>query len=234
MTEQSSSNVAEVSARSLRVLVRHEGKLRRFCKFVSTKRDGSLYVIPYAANGQYLFGGHEFGESERSTGFDMSGQLASDDPSILPHLSLHESGQVHAHCGAEKAGPLLVPPLADWRGEHAVSVIATRFSGLAPFAGEPSGSPAKPDLVLTAADGLESGRIALFLNGEKPSFEGECLMTIKFVRPTLDAPLYVGLEHISQDPLGDPGDEGVLVVGGWHPIEALTQAAAPFLFVRGK
>jgi hypothetical protein len=233
MTRRSDSNIPAISLRSLRVLVRHEGHLRRFCKFVFTKRDGSLYVIPYAANGRYLFGGHEFMEREVTTTFDMSGQLTSDDGRTLPHLSLHESGQIHAHGGAERAGPLSVPPLTEWRGQHAVSVVATRFSGLAPFAGEPSASRAKPDLVLTAAGGLDSGRIVVFLNGREPSFDGECLMNFTLVRPTLTAPLYIGIGHIGQDPLGNPSDDGVVVVGGWHPTGALTHVA-PFLFVRGK
>jgi hypothetical protein len=94
--------VADDNLNSVRILVLQEG--RRFCRFLFTKKDASLYIIPYARNNRYLFGGHRVARREVEASFDASGQLESDDGQ-LPHLSLHESGQVHAHGDEDKARP---------------------------------------------------------------------------------------------------------------------------------
>jgi hypothetical protein len=140
----------------MRVLIEHQGRLRRLCKFVFTSRDASIYLVPYAPSGRYLFGGLEFPERETTARFDTTGQLSSDAPS-LPHLSLHERGQVHTHAGAEKAAPLVVPPLTDWRGLHAATITANRFSGLALFDGARRVNGARPDSSSRQREGWIAG-----------------------------------------------------------------------------
>ena len=188
----------------------------------------------YASAGHYFLGGHEFAEQERQMTFDFTKQLSSKLKQ-LPKLSLHETGQVHVQVGRDRAGPLRIPPLSELRGQHVASISADKFETLAPFEGTPRSSGAEQDFVFVVEAGLDSGRIALYVNGEEPSFADDCPVRITLTRPTLASPLHLGLRPWGQLPLGEIADKGgVTVTSGWNPLTALGESSMQFLYIRGE
>jgi hypothetical protein len=192
--------LAATNIRELRVLVQHKGTMLRLCKLMFTSGDASIYLVPYASAGHYFLGGHEFAEQERQATFDFTKQLSSKLKQ-LPKLSLHETGQVHVQVGRDRAGPLRIPPLSELRGQHVASISADGFEALARFEGTPRSSGAEQDFVFVVEPGLDSGRIALYVNGEEPSFGDDCPVRIALTRPTLASPLHLGLRPWGQLPL---------------------------------
>ena len=72
------------------------------------------------------------------------------------------------------------------------------------------------------------------INGADQSFDDECPVIFTLTRPTLKQPLYFGIRLVGQEPLAKTPDKGgVLVVAGWDPTTALTEAECPFVYVRG-
>jgi hypothetical protein len=128
----------------------------------------------------------------------------------------------------------VIPPLADWRGEHVATVTLDHFENLASYAKTAKATGAERDFVLTIEEPLESGRIALYLNGAESKFRDECLAYFTLSRPTLTDPLFLGLRPWGQAPLGDVGERGgVTVIAGWEPITDL-DSPVPFIYIRGE
>jgi hypothetical protein len=222
--------------RKLRLLVEHQGTLRRFCKLLFDRVDASVYLIPYAREGRFYFGGRAFEEDQVEQTFNFKEQRQSGDDR-LPKLSIHETGQVHVQVGRDnRAGPLRIPPLTTWRGEHAATITADTLAGLAVFDGQPRTQGAERDHVIPVeSDRVESGRLAIYLNGKENVFATHCGIVLTLTRPTLKNPLYLGIRPFAQDPLGDgTGNDGVTVIAGWTPAQALSPASAPFLYIRGE
>lgn len=220
--------------REVRLLVQHRGQLRRVCKITFTRGDASIYIVPYAPAGQYYFGTNQFAEKQAEATFDFKTQLSSDGIT-LPHLSLHDTGRVHAHAGAEEAGPLTIPPLASWRGEHIATVTVDRFDTLAPYAKIPKSTGAEHDFVFMIEEPLESGRLALYLNGAAQAFGDDCSVFFTLTRPTLSRPLYLGIRPWGQEPMGETTERGgVTAIAGWDPSTATIETVAPFIYIRGE
>lgn len=226
----SASNLSKV-----RLLVQHEAELRLVCKLIFTKKDASIYIVPYAPGGHYYFGSDQFAEREAERTFDFKTQLSSKDKN-LPHLSLHQRGRVHAYgVHGEQAGPLQIPPLPEWRGQHIATVTVDRFKTLAPFDKTPKSTGAQQDFVFIVEEPLQSGRLALYVNGAEPTFGDDCPVMLTLTRPTLKQPLYLGVRPWGQEPLGETPDKGgVVALAGWDPTIAKTEAETPFLYVRGE
>jgi hypothetical protein len=216
------------NVRELRLLIQHERQLRRFCKLVFTKKDASVYLVPYAATGRYFYGSRLMPEERVEETFNFREQLTAD---AVPKLSLHERGQVHAYAGAAKAGPLTVPPLSTLTGQHVASISADAFAALPLFEGEPREQGAGRDLVMPVEDGVDSGRIAICVNGYAPAFAVEQRLYLTLTRPHLRRPLYVGLAPCGQLPMGENDFGGVTVIAGWNPIRPA--ADTDFLYIRG-
>lgn len=220
--------------RELRLLLEYRRQLYRLCKLAFSAADASIYLIPYAPSGQYYFGGSEIRERKAKETFGFKSQLSSNVATI-PKLSIHEKGQVHAYVGPDRAGPLLVPPLANWRGQHAATVTVDRIAGLSVFQGTPRESGARVDFPLFNPADEESARVAIYINGKTPSFAGDCRAHFTLRRPALTRPLYVGFSGIAQSPLSnEDSKDGVTVIAGWDPRIFGTTAHANFLFIRGE
>ena len=215
--------------RELRLVIRHRGQLKRLCKFVFTKNDASIYLVPYAATGRYCYGSRFLPEGRVEETFNFREQLTAD---TIPKLSLHERGQVHAYVGAHKAGPLTVPALSTLSGQHVASVSADAFAGLPRLESTPRGHGARRDLLIPVDDGVESGRIAICVNGAEPVFAVESHLYFTLTRPHLQRPVYVGLAPLGQRPLGETGGRGVTVIAGWDPIRPAGDT--DFLYIRGE
>ena len=216
--------------RELRLLVEHEGDLKRLCKLAFTKSDASIYVIPYAAGGRYFYGDQTLEEREVEKTFDFTEQLSTSER--IPKLSI-QRGRVHVEADSARAGPLWGPSLPHLRGEHVATVTADSFAGLTRHEQTPRLSGAERDFVLLADRSVESGRVAIYVNGKEPRFVRSCELFLTLARPTLTGPLYVGLGTIGQLPLGGSDSSGITVIGGWNPRQVITDVADSFLFVRG-
>jgi hypothetical protein len=227
-SEQADPSEPIPNLRSVRILIYYEEKLGRLCKFGFSRKDASLYVLVYAPKGRYKFGTHGFAQDQRSITFGTAkvGDIATQPP----HLSIHESGHVHIRTSADRVGPLQVPPLSDWTGQHAATVNAVSFAGLAPFDRQPKQAGADRDIVFAMGTPEQSsGRLALYINGAEAKFATDCKLQFKLERPTLEAPLHVGVALLNNQPLGP--QPGVLVVGGWDPTLLLLPTPSSFLFV---
>jgi hypothetical protein len=131
------------NVRSVRFLVQLDGGVGLLSTLGFTRADESLYMIPYAPTGQYAGGWHDFPVGVSSISVPWSEELF-EDVRQAPHISLHASGQVHAHAGGAKTGPVQVTPLREWRGQHAMSLTIDQFAGLARlWRGEDEFSPTR-------------------------------------------------------------------------------------------
>jgi hypothetical protein len=209
-----------------------DGTLRRLCTLSFSGRDASLFVSPASVSGVYRCGVCGFPDGETKI------TLCTDEPDAsaeaeAPHLSLHESGQAHVTDGRERVeriGPVRVPPLSEWEGRHALTVIAPTVSTLKTLDSPPRTSGRNPDFTLRPpGERLHSVRLVLFLNGREPSFDHACQATVTLARPRLATPLYAGISVHEQEPIGEGA--AVTVIGGWDPGVAVTSGPASFLWV---
>lgn len=217
--------------REVRILVNYEGSLRSFCKLAFVQRDASLYLFPYAAHGKYFYGRRSMAEHQVEDTFDYTEQDSADQ---IPKLSIHESGRVHVRVGAQTAGPVHIPPLADLRGEHVATVTVDAFDGLPLFRGVLCESGECIDYMIHVASGVRSGRLVFYVNGRKPVFGYRCRLAFMLRRASLQSPLYVGIAALSQVPLGgSQGTPGVTVIAGFDPTKQL-DSEADYLYIRGQ
>lgn len=221
----------EAPIEKLRVVVLFGGQMRSLCKLAFTKADASIYVVPYAPNKRYSVGTHQMGEREQSVTFNLDDAL---DYEAAPKISFHQSGQVHANAGATRVGPLRIPPLPDWRGEHIATVLAEHALSLPKFRGPRRWHGVERDLVLELRGNIESAAVALFVNGHEPVFAGPCPVRFRLGHATLETPLYVGLHLRAQVPLSEPDvpGTGVVAIGGWVPNRGPAEAV-DFIYLRG-
>jgi hypothetical protein len=201
---------------------------RRVCKFAFCKSDASIYLIPYAAGGEYFFGGERLPERKASRSFSFTEQLST---TTAPKVSIHQSGQVHIRVGREQAGPLTIPPLGKLQGEHVATICVDRFDNLSPLNRAPKKSGKTVDVVMNVPDDVHSGRFPLYLNGTTPKFKSSKIqLVVRLLRPSLAAPLYLGIAPLGQEPVADSrGKQGVTVISGWNPA-----SPTDFLYLRGQ
>ena len=220
----------EAAIRELRVVVLFGSKMRSLCKLVLSKHDASLYVVPYAPSNRYSVGTQSMGEGEKSVTFDV-GQAR--DYGAAPKISFHQSGQVHANAGDSRVGPLQIPPLPDWRGEHLATVLAAHAVSLPDFRGPRRGHGAERDLVLDLRGSVESAKVVLFANGIEPQFQGPCPFQFRLAHASLTRPLFIGVLPQAQVALTDPdAGGGVVAIGGWTPSRD-PDTPVDFLYIRG-
>lgn len=223
-----------VNISKLRLLVQYKAVFLRLAKLMFTTKDSSIYVVPYAPAGHYFFGSNEFQEQQIEVTVPFKTQLSSTLKQ-LPHLSIHEKGQVHVYIGKSRAGPLKIPALSEWQGQHIATLLVDKFDGLATFNGTPQSTKSEQDFVFQIEEPLESGRLAFYVNGVQPLFGDDCPVVVTLKRPSLPNPVYIGVRPWPQAPLGaTSGKTGVTVLAGWDPVTAVTPAKTQFLFIRGE
>jgi hypothetical protein len=216
--------------RELQILVSYQGACRRLCKLAFSRTDASIYLFAYAQHGNYFYGGRSLLERQVEDTFDFTRQLTSKD---VPKLSIHESGRVHAEVRTVSIKPLKNPSLASLRGQHIATVCADSFSGLPPFNGNVRNSGATIHHVIAVEKGVDSGRLAIYVNGIEPQFVStRCRVIIPLKRPSIRGCLHVGLAPIAQFPLGANDKAGVTVIAGWDPTRPIT-STQDYLYIRG-
>jgi hypothetical protein len=220
----------ESNLRELRILAQRRGALIRLCKFIFSNKDASIYLVPYAAGRRYFCGSTELPEREITTTLLYTEGAPTDGE---PKLSLHQSGQVHVQASGARVGIVQTCPLEMLRGQHLATVCFDQFDGLSLFSGTPKPSGAERDFLFMIGDDVASGRLALFVNGLEPTFAcGICTITLTLRRPTLVGPLYVGIQPIEQQKLGEPDRSGVTVIAGWNPTTR-TSDRLNYVYLRG-
>lgn len=218
--------------RGVRILVEQGGTVRRLCRVAWAADDASLYIFPYGLDGRFHFGQASIPASEASSTVPFNDQEQS---ASMPKLSLHQTGQVHIKAGSTMVGPLHIPAMADLRGQHVATVTCSRFEALPLFEGEPKTTGSVMDLAIPASDAVVSGRCAIYINGQEPVFAGPVQIKARFVRPSLDQPVYLGFLTRAQGALNDgPDSDAVVVTAGWDPEVTDASEAQDYMFIVAK
>lgn len=200
----------------VRIFIEQRGDLRHVCVLSVTNRDASIYLQPTAKWGEYHYGATSFPPGQESHTFSFREQLRAQNK---PHLSLHQSGQVHIRTrGGPKAGPLFIPPLGDLRGGHVATITFDTFRALQAYRGERGDMHPDLDRILYVEDGVDSGRVAIYINGATPEFvvaEERIAFTLTISNAKLVRPLHVAVAPWGQVPLS--AEEGILAIAGFQP-----------------
>jgi len=216
--------------RKVRILIDLSGDLRRLCKVSFSRKDASIYIIPYAPSGKFYFGLRSVPGKEFTDTFNLDEGSSSE---FAPKLSIHESGQVHVIAGSKRIGPLQIPPLPELEGQHIASISADEFTALSKFEDTPSSSGAERDYVIPFDPRVNSGRLVLYVAGDRAAFEvPNCRIIFTLTRPTLTRPLFIGIKPIAQKIMGEPEGRGIMVITGWDPTSKY-QSGTDYLYIRG-
>lgn len=217
--------------REVRILIQWRNSLRKLCKIAFSDSDASLYLFPYAIEGKYHYGSKIMPSKEASLSFDFAEDIFQEQ---TPKLSIHESGQVHVYVGIEKAGPLFIPPLANLTGQHIASVSPDAFESLPIFTKKLRQIGAEIDQIIPAVDEAVSGRLAIYVNGNQPTFDvQDCGLIFTLTRSTIARPLYFGVKPIGQPKIGVDVQKGVTIIAGWNPLKPMAEDV-DFLYIRGE
>jgi len=216
--------------RELRLLAERSGSLFQLCKLIFTRRDASIYLVPYAKGKRYFCGSSEIAEHEVTSFLNVTNGAESD---LEPKLSIHQTGQVHVQAKGTTVGMVKSPPLNTFRGQHLGTVCFDNFDALEPYDGPVRNTGAEREFVFTLTDEIHSGRFAIYANATRAGFDrGDCLLTFTLVRPTLTTPLFVGIHPIAQPALGERGLSGVTVIAGWDPSTTKNEKLR-YVYLRG-
>lgn len=151
------------------ILIEHKGAIFKFCKLLWSDQDASFYVIPYSANKRWDIGTVKFLSSRLEFEQDTPTELTT-----APHLSFHQSGEVHI------AGPKLVkgevdrpvrhiPALHTLRGEHVLAFFASDFQCLPELSSRPKSTPKKSNFVI-GVSGIKALQVHFFINAFEKAF----------------------------------------------------------------
>jgi hypothetical protein len=80
-------------------------------------------------------------------------------------------------------------------------------------------------------DQVESGRLVLYINGEKPVFYRKCSLKAKLIRLASLSSLFIGALPVAQEKLGNDAG-GITVVAGWNLQKE--DEFEDFLYLRGQ
>src|SRR2546430_2944532 len=108
------------------------GKQDKLFKFLTLEfgRDTSIYLRLAAPTGTYFYGRDAIPAGQTSHTFNFASQYQTKDPRV--HLSIHESGQVHARVRGREAStaPVLAVNYPQFFGAHAATVVADNLDAL--------------------------------------------------------------------------------------------------------
>lgn len=216
----------------VRFLADYQGTLRKICKLRYSASDLSLYLVPYAPKGEYLYKQHKFPAQQTSDTFNF--REGSIQANIEPHLTIHESGLVQVYSqGFAKAGPLWIPRLPTLSGGHLATVTPDAFESLPVHEGELR-KGRRVDRVIPVEAGADSGKLVFYVNGQAPIFaEKAPMLVIPHRRPTYNGTLFIGVRIQAQPRLGVDAQTGTTVIAGWNP-NLPAELLNDFLYIRGE
>jgi hypothetical protein len=189
-----------------------------------------MYLIPYASHGEYFYGATEMPADRSPFTFNFRDQVGVRS---RPKISIHESGQVHIYAdGAPRAGPLQIPPLREYRGEHIATVRYDTIKQLPKNTVTPRITGQRRDIAFGVPGDVLSGSLLIFANGESNAFQAEHVhFAIQVETGDGKPPMYYGLSGVAEDPLGGAG--GITVLAGFDTRKAMAGEATALLFLRG-
>lgn len=217
--------------RQLRLhLEQRDGTLRTLAQVIFSASDASLYLVPYARNGEYYYGEqhHPAGQADVEVKFKEQVPAAA-----RPKLSIHESGEVHIYANeSPKAGPLKGRSVKEYRGEHIASVQCDHVSLLPVHVGATRITRAQADVTVGVPDDVDAGVMCIYANGERNLFKTQQLHFARSVRCRDGSEVWYGFGFYARGALG-PGDEGgVTVLAGFDALRSEFEDQ-DFLFLRG-
>jgi hypothetical protein len=218
--------------RKLRLhLEQQEGVLRVAAQLVFTRRDASLYLVPYAARGEYFYGEQTFAPGQDKADIKFREQVSAKE---RPKLSIHTTGEVHIYASnAPKVGPVHIPPLREYRGEHLASVSWDRIDLVPLHTGKVSTTGEQRDYAFGVPEDIEAGDILIFANGVENRFLTEYVhFAIQAWGVEGTPPVYFGVTAVAQEPKGEAGDSGITVLGGFNARQS-HEDEGKLLFLRG-
>jgi hypothetical protein len=201
-----------------------DGTLRVAAQLVFTGRDASLYLVPYARGGEYFYGQQTFAPGQRSAEIKFREQVTAEQ---RPKLSIHATGEVHVYSAdAPKVGPVHIPPLSDYRGEHLASVEWDGITAAPVFIGKTRITGEQRDYAFGVPPDVEAAALLLFANGVENRFQTE------HVHFAIQAPgeVFFGVTAVGRD---EPGGEhgGVTVIAGFDAQQS-PEEESRLLFLR--
>lgn len=215
------------------MLIDWEGKIKRMSK-ITFRSDASLYIWIYGKTGKYFYGLERFPPGVENHTFDFSKNCTD----LVPHLSVHLSGQTHVRTHSKRkgflAGPVQLPHLTTFRGQHVASIVADDLQALPDFEEPIVNDERRRDLVAKVVSEVRSGRFTVYANALEPVFNCEKppYLTIRNSgtgERRVGPPIHYGIVALAQHPLGEGPGNGVLMLSGWQPT-GLDQ----FLYVRAQ
>jgi hypothetical protein len=215
--------------REIRLLADYQGTMRRICKLTFSPAESSLNIVPFVKQGKFFYGGKMLPETQSKAIFRLDNDLISDQEA--PRLSIHQSGQIRVCVGKDQAGPLFSTPLKDLCGEHIVSVCIDRFADMPIYDKTIQNSGSRIDQVISVGNKVESARLVIYLNGEKPVFFAKCTLKVSLFRPGSQNPLFIGIMPIAQEKFGND-EGGITVIAGWN--REKEDEFEDYLYLRGQ
>jgi hypothetical protein len=175
------------------------------------RHDASLYVVPFAADGERPAGW--VGRKELAPGGGSFDITANGEHGRLPKVSLHESGRAHARARGTRSYLGATSPLWDSEGGHVATVLTFNLDRLPALAGPPKALP-HVDVLLRIDRQWTSARVAIYAYSEvRRAAEHPTYLTL--TRAGLPSPLYVALGFHGDRHDADNRDPGVAVIAGW-------------------
>jgi hypothetical protein len=207
------------------------GQLRKAAKVIFTRSDASLYLVPYAMNEEYFYGGRTMAAGQTEDTVNFREQIAA---SANPKLSIHETGQVHVYAsGQPKAGPVQIPPLADYRGEHLATVRWDWIDGMPKMRGKTKVRGPTVDCAFGVPPDIESGALLLHANGVQPAFRSQHVHFVFQVASRIGGFVFFAVTAVGKEPLGGVREGGVTLLAGFDPT-LTADDPAEYLYLRGR
>ncbi len=213
-----------------RILISYKGTNRKLCKIFFSKADASVYIAPYSYANQYYYGKGSMPENVQKLDMNFVGQFYTDN---TPKVSIHQKGQVHIKGRAGQAGPIFIPKLDKWHGQHLATVMADNFDVLPKHTKSLKSEGRAIDIVMGWNQNVDGGKIVLFADSGGKNFPSYCDTFFTLKRPTILTNLHIGVGalgflHIKKK-IPEPG---MSIIAGWDPTKPST-LSNEFLYIRG-
>jgi hypothetical protein len=210
-------------------LEQRNGALRAAAQ-VAFGADGSLYLFPYAAGGEYWYGAQTLPSGQGSFEVKFRDQVMA---TARPKLSVHWSGDVHIYANqSTKAGPLKIPALSELRGEHIASVQFDHIERMPVYTRATKVTGEKIDVTFGVPDDVDAGRVLVYANGERNLFLTSRVHLAQRVVRQDGQEVWFGFSAAVNDPFGEEASGGVTVLAGFDARKR-DDKDQEFLFLRG-
>jgi len=222
-------NITQVELGKLELVLRKQGSAVRFATLEFAEKDTSVYLRVDAPTGQYFYGQAQIPAGQHSLTFDFTTQFKTTDSRA--HLSIHESGQVHARTArSSSTTPTFTVDLPSFNGEHAATLLVDNLDALHASTETLGHADGLFRLALDLPDGAHSARVAVYINGHAEKFADVCPIVIRAKRPT--ATIFLGLHPTTQNRLGSAGVSGTFAISGMKAVPL--EEPMPVVFLRGQ